>query len=65
MLSAMSGDRVAHPLLITLANLDSDVRVKSSYGALQLLALLPVPKFIGVPTPLCGVLENRVGIVSV
>ena len=60
MLSAMSGDRVAHPLLITLANLDSDTRMKSSYGALQLLALLPVPKFVGVPGLLCGVLENRV-----
>ena len=55
----MSGDRATHPLLITLANLDSDTRMKSSYGALQLLALLPVPKFIGVPKPLCGVLENR------
>jgi hypothetical protein len=60
MMSAMSGDRVAHPLSITLANLDSDARIKSSYGALQLLALLPVPKFIGVPKPLCGILENRV-----
>ena len=56
----MSGDRAAHPLLITLANLDSDIRVKSSYGALQLLALLPVPKFVGVPKPLRGILENRV-----
>ena len=56
----MLGDRVAHPLLITLANLDSDIRAKSSYGALQLLALLPVPTFVGVPKPLCGVLENRV-----
>jgi len=56
----MAGDHVAHPLLITLANLDSDIRAKSSYGALQLLALLPVPKFLGVPKPLCGVLENRV-----
>ena len=56
----MSGDRVAHPLLITVANLDSDIRAKSSYGALQLLALLPVPKFVGMPKPLCGVLENRV-----
>jgi hypothetical protein len=59
-LSAMSGDRIAHPLSMTLANLDSDVRTKTSYGALQLLALLPVPKFIGVPNHLCGVLENRV-----
>ena len=56
----MSGNRVAHPLLITLANLDSDTRLKSSYSALQLLALLPVPKFIRAAKSLCGVLENRV-----
>jgi hypothetical protein len=60
MLLAMSGNHIAHPLLITLTNLDSDTRMKSSYGALQLLALLPVPKFVGVPGPLRGVLENPV-----
>ncbi|KAF9777296.1 hypothetical protein BJ322DRAFT_1135060 [Thelephora terrestris] len=60
LLSAMSGDRVAHPLLITAANIDSDVRMKASYNSLLLLALLPVPKFTGVPKPLHGILENRV-----
>ena len=60
LLSAMSGDRVAHLLLITAANIDSDVRMKASYNSLLLLALLPVPKFTGVPKPLHGILENRV-----
>ena len=47
-LSTMTGDRVAHPLLITLANIDSAIRSSSSSHALSLLALLPVPKFVGV-----------------
>ena len=55
----MSGDRTAHPLLITLANIDSRVRVSSSSHALKLLALIPVPKFVGVKKGLHTVLENR------
>jgi hypothetical protein len=45
-ISAMTGNRVAHPLLISLANIRMDVRLKSSNQAYLLLALLPVPKFI-------------------
>jgi hypothetical protein len=55
----MSGDRVAHPLLMTTANIDADVRMKASYNSLLLIALLPVPKFIGIQKALHGVLENR------
>jgi len=55
----MTGDRVAHPLLITLANVDSAVRSSSSSHAFSLLALFPVPKFTGVKKGLRGVLENR------
>ena len=58
-ISAATGDRVAHPLLLTLANLPMDIRMKSSYHALPLIALLPCPKFIGLKKPLCGVMENR------
>lgn len=58
-LSAMTGDRVAHPLLITIANIDSTLRSSISSHALSLLALLPVPKFVGVKKGLHGVLENR------
>lgn len=55
----MTGDHVSHPLVMTLANLDAEVQMKSSFGSLTLLALLPVPKFIGVKNPFHGVLENR------
>lgn len=42
----MTGDRMAHPLLISLANIIAGFRLKSSHKAFVLLALLPVPKFI-------------------
>ena len=58
-LSAMTGDHVAHTLLITLANIDSALRSATSSHAFSLLALLPVPKFVGVKKSLHGVLENR------
>ncbi|KAF9782579.1 hypothetical protein BJ322DRAFT_1157393 [Thelephora terrestris] len=58
-LSAMTGDRVAHPLLITLANIDSSVRSSISSHTFSLLALLPVLKFVGVKKGLHGVIENR------
>jgi hypothetical protein len=45
-ISAMTGGRVAHPLLISLANLLMDFRMKTTNHAFLLLALLPVPKFI-------------------
>ena len=55
----MTGGRVAHPLLISLANMKASYRAKSSHHAFVLLALLPVPKFITHDQPLCGMLENR------
>ena len=55
----MTGDRSAHPLLITIANIDSAVRSSTSSHALKLLALIPVPKFFGIKKGLHGVLENR------
>ena len=50
-ISAATGDRVAHPLSM-------DVRMKSTYHALPLLALLPCPKFIRLKKPLHGIMEN-------
>ncbi|KAG1838044.1 hypothetical protein DFJ58DRAFT_734059 [Suillus subalutaceus] len=44
--STMTGDRVAHPLLVSLANIRMSTRLKSSSNAFVLTALLPVPKFI-------------------
>lgn len=58
-ISAMTGNRVAHPLLISLANLDMDFRNKSSNHAFLLLALLPIPKFIHRIKRICGVLADR------
>ena len=57
----MTGDRVAHPLLITLANINSALRLSATSHSFSLLALLPVPKFVGFKkkSPLHGILENR------
>jgi hypothetical protein len=58
-ISAMTGNRQAHPLLISLANLDMDFRMKGSHHAFLLIALLPVPKFIHPTEAIRGVLWNR------
>jgi hypothetical protein len=58
-ISAMTSGRVAHPLLISLANLFMDFRMKESNHAFLLLALLPVPKFIHKDQSIRGVLESR------
>ena len=56
----MTGDRVAHPVLLSLANIRMDVRMKSSTHAFVLIALLPCPKFIVKDNGIRGTLENRV-----
>lgn len=55
----MTGNRSAHPLLLTLANLELDFRSKSSNHAFLLLSLIPIPQFIERNQKLHGVLENR------
>ena len=55
----MTGNRIAHPLLISLANIAMDFRTKSSNDLFLLLALLPIPKFIHSDRKICGVLESR------
>lgn len=55
----MTGNRVAHPLLISLANIIMDFRMKASNHAFMLLAILPVPKFLHKNKRICGVLENH------
>lgn len=59
-ISVMTGDRTAHPVLLSLANIHADVRMKSSNHAFLLIALLPCPKFIVKDKGFRGVLENRV-----
>lgn len=56
----MTGDRVAHPVLLSLANIRMDVRMKTSSHAFVLTALLLCPKFLAKDRPICGVLESRV-----
>jgi hypothetical protein len=58
-ISAMTGNRTAHPLLISLANIKAEYRAKGSHHSFLLLALLPVPKFITSDKVLRGVLGNR------
>ena len=56
----MTGNRMAHPLLLSLTNIESNFRNKSSNNAFLLLALLPCPKFICPVKEMRGPLENRV-----
>ncbi|KAH9027612.1 hypothetical protein EDB85DRAFT_2074745 [Lactarius pseudohatsudake] len=58
-ISAMTGGCMAHPLLMSLANLLMDFCMKGTNHAFLLLALLPVPNFIHKDSKTRGVLENR------
>ncbi|KAG1902915.1 uncharacterized protein F5891DRAFT_1186058 [Suillus fuscotomentosus] len=58
-ISNLAGNHYAHPLLITLANIDPDVRAKGSLQAYIPLALLPVAKFIHRVKCMHGVLVDR------
>ena len=55
----MTGGRVAHPLLISLANISMDFRNKASNEAFLLVALIPIPKFLHPKTKIRSVLEAR------
>ncbi|KAJ4493089.1 hypothetical protein C8J55DRAFT_586243, partial [Lentinula edodes] len=58
-ISVITGNRVAHPLLISLANIDSDLLSKASLHLFNLLALLPIPNYVERRSLIRGVLENR------
>ena len=55
----MTGNQVAHPLLISLADIVMDYCMKASNHAFMLLAILPVPKFPHKNKRIRGVLENH------
>jgi hypothetical protein len=55
----MTGDRTAYPLLISLANIDMEFRMKGSHRTFLLLALLPVPRFVHKKSNIRGILQNR------
>ena len=50
---------MAHPLLLSVANIDADVHSKGSLHAHILLALLPVVSFIHKTTHVCSLLSDR------
>ncbi|KAG1843581.1 hypothetical protein DFJ58DRAFT_717758 [Suillus subalutaceus] len=58
-LTALTGDHVAHPLLISLANIHMNVHLKSSTNSFILAALLPVPRFIHKKKQMKGILEDH------
>jgi len=55
----MTGDHVAHPLLIGISNIKMLTRLKLSSNSFMLTALLPVPKFIHEKKCMRGVLKDR------
>ena len=55
----MTGNRMAHPLLISLANIDPDIRSKGSLHAHVLLALLPIASFLHPKTRIRSLLSDR------
>ena len=58
-ISIMSGNRMAHPVLISLANIDPSIRSKASLHAYLLLALLPIAKFTHKTTHVRSLLQDR------
>ena len=57
-ISALVGDRCAHPLLLGLANIHMSTRLKLSSDAFLLIALLPIPKFIHKNKRMRGMLTD-------
>jgi hypothetical protein len=57
-ISVMSGNHMAHPLLISLANIDADIHSKGSLHGHLLLTLLPVPSFIHKKSRVRGLLSD-------
>ncbi|KAH7917574.1 hypothetical protein BV22DRAFT_966930, partial [Leucogyrophana mollusca] len=58
-ISAMTGDQVAHPLLLGLANIPVSTRSKLSAKSFMLIALLLVSKFIHRNSRMRGLLDDR------
>ena len=58
-LTTLCGGRVAHPLLLSLANIKMLTHLKLSSNSFMLMALLPVPKFTHKNRRLHSLLEDR------
>ncbi|KAI5982646.1 hypothetical protein EDD15DRAFT_2180311, partial [Pisolithus albus] len=50
---------MAHPLLISLTNINIHIHSKTSLHAYLLLALLPIAKFTHKVTCICGLLQEQ------
>ena len=57
-ISVLTGDCVAHPLLISLANIKMATQLKLSSHSFLLAALLPVLKFAHKKSRIRGILES-------
>ncbi|KAJ6582017.1 hypothetical protein B0H19DRAFT_930711 [Mycena capillaripes] len=57
-ISVMNGDRVAHPFLTSLANINMNFLMKASNHAFVMTALVPVPKFL-CHKDIRGLMERR------
>ncbi|KAI6016367.1 hypothetical protein BKA83DRAFT_4060229 [Pisolithus microcarpus] len=55
----MSGNHMAHPLLISLANINMHIHSKTSLHTYLLLALLPIAKFTHKVTHVHGLLQDQ------
>ncbi|KAI6107691.1 hypothetical protein EDD17DRAFT_1482275 [Pisolithus thermaeus] len=58
-ISVMSGNHMAHPLLISLTNINACLHSKSSMHAYILLTLLPIAKFTHRTTHVCSLLQDQ------
>ncbi|KAG2106894.1 hypothetical protein BD769DRAFT_1675747 [Suillus cothurnatus] len=58
-ITTMTGARVAHPLLLGLANICMCTRTKLSSRAFLLTALLPIPQYLHPNQQMRGVLKDR------
>ena len=58
-ISVITGNRMAHPVLISLANIDANIRSKNSLHGYLLLALLPIAKFVHKDSRIRGLLQDR------
>ena len=58
-ISAMTGNQVTHPLLISLTDIIMDFQTKASNHTFILLAILPVPKFLHKSQKIRGILASR------
>ncbi|KIJ59337.1 hypothetical protein HYDPIDRAFT_100872, partial [Hydnomerulius pinastri MD-312] len=58
-ITTLCSGRVAHPLLINLANIKMFTCLKLSSKSFMLIALLPVPKFVHKNKHMRGILEDR------